>query len=530
MIPSFCFNTNVMKNLLLILCLSFTLSVSSAQPLLEKILSNEIKLAISDGVRFDDGNWMFSAFASSITPGDSAMAIVLKTDSSLTPLWAKRYKFLRRDDFSCMTPLSDGNVLVGGTMRQDFSNNNGGSVFKLDTAGNVIWHLMYDEDFDDRVLNIFEQADSSLMIFIREGVTNQPTKIVHATKDGNILSQRTFTANDNLGLLANEVVVDENERYYFTGSVFFEGTSELFVCSVDDDGLIWYKRFRFADRGVSSFVGSYIPADQTIMLGGTILDTVGIFVNTWLAKLDLQGNLIWAKEYGRDEGYTESVSTISPLSNGDLMIHGRVFDDQGSQGFAMKIDSMGSPIWTRGYNPSSPSVGIGNLFFLPDGRMLINANSGEKVFLITTTAEGENACSISEVSMNVADLSPTDTTYALTIENSAIQEFVPPLSIYDISINDSLLCMSSVGIQEVEVGLLAIYPNPVQNELTVVLPDGTVRKLECTIMDTFGRKIAPAMTRNSGEIRVDVSEISAGIYWILLHVDGNSYAQKFVRI
>lgn len=75
-----------MKNILLSLCLSMAISVSMAQSVIEKVLSNEIKLALSDGVRYDDANWIFSAFAYSITPGDSAMAMVVKTDSSFTPL------------------------------------------------------------------------------------------------------------------------------------------------------------------------------------------------------------------------------------------------------------------------------------------------------------------------------------------------------------------------------------------------------------------------------------------------------------
>lgn len=518
-----------MRNLLFCLCLSFAASVSFSQPLLEKILSNEIKLALSDGVRFDDGNWMFSAFAYSVTPGDSAMAIVLKTDSTFTPLWAKRYKYLRRDDFSCMTLLMDGNVLVGGTMRQDFSLQDGGSVFKLDTAGNVIWHLMYDEAFGDRVLDIFEQADSSLMIFIREGVTNQPTKVIHASKTGNILSQRAFSVDNNLGLLANTVVVDENEQYYFSGTVFLQGTSELYVCAVNADSLLWYKRFKFGDRSVGHFNSAYNPADQTLILGGSIVDTVGIFVNIWLAKMDLQGDLVWIKEYGRDLGYTENVSAISPLPNGDFMIHGSVFDDQGSQGFAMQLDSMGNQRWARGYAPTSPSVGIGNVFFLPDGRMLLNANSGEEVFLITTTAGGENTCNTTEITMNVAELSAIDATYVLTSNNPGVQEFIPPLEIFDISINDSLSCAGSVGISEVERRSLEIYPNPAHDRVAVVMPEGSSHKVACTLIDAWGRKITPNMTHSPGEIRMDVSGLPAGMYWILLHADGKVYAEKFVK-
>ncbi|MEL6844271.1 MAG: hypothetical protein AAFP02_13755, partial [Bacteroidota bacterium] len=86
-----------MKRLFLLASLCLSLSVLSAQTLLEKVLANEINLGFSDGVRYEDGSWIFSAVAYSITPGDSAMSLVVKTDSSFRPLWAKRYQYLRRD-------------------------------------------------------------------------------------------------------------------------------------------------------------------------------------------------------------------------------------------------------------------------------------------------------------------------------------------------------------------------------------------------------------------------------------------------
>jgi hypothetical protein len=65
---------------------------------------------------------------------------------------------------------------------------------------------------NDRVLDIFEQADNTLMIFIREGVNNRPTKVIHANEDGDILSQRAYYVHNNMGLLANAVVADFRRR------------------------------------------------------------------------------------------------------------------------------------------------------------------------------------------------------------------------------------------------------------------------------------------------------------------------------
>ncbi|MEL6589708.1 MAG: T9SS type A sorting domain-containing protein [Bacteroidota bacterium] len=519
-----------MKRLFLLASLCLSLSVLSAQTLLEKVLANEINLGFSDGVRYEDGSWIFSAVAYSITPGDSAMSLVVKTDSSFRPLWAKRYQYLRRDDFSCITRLKDGNVLVGGTMRQSFSNQNGGSVYKLDTAGNVIWHKLYDESFDDRVLDIFEQADSSLMIFIRKGVNNQPTKIIHASQTGDIISQREYTFNNTFGLLANTVVRDDSARYYFSGNVFSQGTTELYICAVDESNLLWYKRFRFDDdRGASNFVSAYDPSDQTIIYGGPIADSVGIFVNIWLAKIDLAGDLVWAKEYGGDLGFTENISSIKPQPNGEIMIFGSAFDDQGSEAFTAKLDASGEILWLRGYNPSSPTLGVAEAFALPDDRMLINANSGDSVYLMVVAPDGEAACNNTSLSFNTAVLSPVDSVYPLTVDNPGVVEVSPPLRIYDVSISDSLLCQRSVSIDALPTLGLQVYPNPTEAHLTVIPPSKLEAEFDWEIVDILGKRLRPSATIETGQMRVDVSALSPGMYWLLLRTEEGDFRQRFVR-
>ncbi|MEL6672090.1 MAG: T9SS type A sorting domain-containing protein [Bacteroidota bacterium] len=518
-----------MKNLLLLplLCLGYLFA--PAQPLLERILSNEIKFAISDGVQFDDGNWMFSAFAYSVTPGDSAMAIVLKTDSTLTPLWAKRYKYLRRDDFSSITRLHDGNVLVGGTMRQTFSLQDGASVYKLDTAGNVIWHLMYEEDFDDRILDIFEQKDSSLMVFVREGVTNQPINIIHATPTGSILSERTYTWNSTFGVGANTVVADSNERYYYSGQVFTGGLSEVHVCAVDQTNQFWYKRYVLGGRTTGCFVSAYMHADSTILLSGTVADSVGIFVNIWLMKIDLQGNVIWAKEYGRDLNFQENPSQIIPLPNGEMMMFGRVFDEDGSQGFAMRLDAQGNVQWIKGYNPTSPTFGIGDVFPLSDGRYLLSGNSGTEAYMMLTAADGEGVCFQNELAINQADISVEDSTYAVAVGGTGVLVFNPPLTQYDISIEDSLLCAGSVGIPELVRERLEVYPNPASEVLHIQLPSGIGTVKQFSVVDTWGRTITVPMVRKGDILTVSLLNLPAAFYWVLIQTDEKRYVERFVK-
>lgn len=350
---------------------------AQGQFLQERALFNDLKLRVFDATQLESGNWLFACIANSITPGDSSMALLIKTDSAFQELWTKRYKALRRDEFTSLTLLSDGNILLGGTMRQDFSFENGGSVYKVDTAGNVIWHKMYDEDDDDRVLDIFEQADSTLMIFIREGVNNRPSKLVHANRNGDILSQRSIGIDMNTGLIANEVVTDGQDNYYYAGTNRNnQAIEELYVIAVTDSSILWNKQYNLGGRSINTTVSLFNEEDQSLIVSGIINDSVGIFTNFWVVKMDLQGNVKWSQEYGSPDRYQEFVGDIKPLANGEFLLLGRGFNDNGSEGFAMKIDSVGNQIWTKGYNTSTPNFGISTAYALIDGKFLLNGTRG----------------------------------------------------------------------------------------------------------------------------------------------------------
>ena len=107
----------------------------------------------------------------SIAPSswDSVMAVIFKFDSLMQVQWCKRLKMLRNDDFVNIIPLSDGNFLTAGASRYEYALDYGGSLYKIDGSGNVIWNRLYSKDYDDRILGVFEQEDKSLVLFIRHG-------------------------------------------------------------------------------------------------------------------------------------------------------------------------------------------------------------------------------------------------------------------------------------------------------------------------------------------------------------------------
>lgn len=515
-----------MKKLLLSLCLLGTMM--QAQTLIEKEFATSLPMSMSDATVLPDGSFMLAGYA--FPQGqDSVLAIIMKTDSLLNLKWAKRYKALAKDDFRCITPTSDGNLLVGGAMRQNFVNQSGGSIYKIDTAGNVIWHRVYSDSYDDRTIKIYEQADSSLMIFIRKGVTNQPTKVVHASSNGNMLSERIFFEGSR-GLLVDNVTTDGNGTYYMAGD-FFDGSlgyQRFFIAALDASSFLWYREY-YLGRAMGNYALTY-TTDDYLVAGGTIADTNTVNTsNLWVMRLDKQGNESWTREFTQAGAYTEFLSHLQPAANGDITAWGYALNDTGSAAIALRIDSSGGLQWTKGFNYQNGQF-VQSVEPVPDGRILINASYAGQVYLLLSSEDLQVACSGTVPSLmtmpinGIISSSPPATGGTPTIDVNILAPDITP-----ISVTSSLLCTAHVGVENLSLNYqLQLYPMPCEHSLDVKLPDGTGGACELRITDMFGREIRREVFI-APLARLDVSGLSSGIYWLELKTNSQLLRQKFIK-
>jgi len=496
-----------------VLCAVLLSSPSTAQTLVERQFSNSIPLVVGDMHRLPGGDVLMAC--SSYPSGlDSSMAILVRTDSLLQPKWSKRFAMQTIDFFSAITPLAGGNLLVGGSSRPPFGTPRGACVYKADTAASVIWHRSYSESADDRILAMFEEADHSLMLFVRKGVNNSPTKIIHADSTGNVLSVRAWFLGSQ-GLFAEGVATDGAGHYYLAGSLFSTslGYNRLFVCGADTGTVTWCMLYDMG-RDVSAYGIAWL-SDGTLGIAGTISDaSFPSTTNGWIMKADAQGVPAWAAEYGQAQAFSESFFGLAAAANGSVIAFGQANTSLGFQAMAMHADAGGTVTWSNAYG-TYPYQAMGRMLAYPDGRKLFSATATGAAYLLLTGTSGTSACNGTALPLVKATLTATAVSAAPADNPPAVTPASPAFTVMPVAIDDSTLCSSASGVPESLPAGIRMYPVPVTDRLHVEIPADAGA---CIVMltDARGDRLGTEKASGGEPFMLYLGDLSPGLYFVTL--------------
>lgn len=508
----------------LALSLIFIVSADQAhsQALIEKTFSSNLKVQHYQSLQLSNDDFVFTAAAYPAS-FDSSMALLIKTDSLLQVKWIKRYKIFHGDLFRTVKQSLDGNLIIAGSGRENFNQQSGGSVLKTDTAGNILWHKVYSDSYDDGVIQVAEQADSSLLIFNRRGVSGYPVKVIHADKLGNILTWRTFN-NGNIAL-NGPVTGSINGNYFMTGVYQSPGstTNSLFVCAFTAGSLKWLKEYQFGRNVNTESIA--VLTDEKIGIAGSITDS--LFPNTqnaWAMKLDTSGNIIYAYEYGQQQAYNESVWKVIPAESGSMVLAGQANTASGAQALAFKVSNNGLIQFCKSY---------GNLAYqyfydgqiLSDGRLLLNGSDLNLTYSAMVSSDGTSACSSSNLTFLSAAMQPVIANPAVTVNSLLKTPVSPALSITAFSLNENILCSGTVGLPEMNdfTNGITIFPNPVSQTLNI--KSSSAEPVVFEVYDLTGR-----MVLTTEKVSIDVSGITEGFYLLKALIRSQSTVRKFQKI
>ena len=163
-----------------------------------------------------------------------------------------------------------------------------------------------------------------------------------------------------------EVVLDSNKNAFIAGTTkgiigdTNAGNSDTWVAKYDNQGnLLWTEQIGTPD--LDNFEGIVTDSDGNVYLSGSTKQPIaGSFtefnISTFLAKYDSQGNLLWNQQLGLSGAESTGVTTDS---NGDIYISGSIQGNPGNGAFLSKYDSQGSLLWNQQLGTSGSEVSAG---------------------------------------------------------------------------------------------------------------------------------------------------------------------------
>ena len=238
---------------------------------------------------------------------------------------------------------SSGNLLIAGisgatwgTPLRPYSGNNDVFVAKMDTNGNLLWNTFLGGTQYDMDPNVTIDDNGNLFVMGRSGATwGTPlnpfsdvsnTFIARLDTNGNLI-WHTFLAGD-----AGFIVLDNKENLFVTGNSGvtwgnplrpFSNDMDVFVAKLDKDGSLLWNTFLGGNGMDIDFEFNFtIDGSGNLFVTGMSFATWGTPVqpylggtkNSFIAKLDNNGNLLWSTFVGEIAGTMGSSFVITGIS------------------------------------------------------------------------------------------------------------------------------------------------------------------------------------------------------------------------
>lgn len=294
----------------------------------------------------------------------------MATNLSFKMDWGKAFGGSGSDMGWNIAGTSDGGYVAVGYSEsndRDVSGFHGGPkdawILRVDAAGNRLWQRMIGGSGDENSTCALETPDGGILV---AGVTNSTDGDFSANnggidvflakldKSGKLLWTRTMGSAGDDGPSA--IVADGTGSYLIAG----KKDNDAWVFKVDGNGTItWDKKYGGSQTDVFSSIakntdGSFIVSGATNSNDGDVSGyRGGTGYDTWVVKIDNNGNKVWQKTFGGTGN--DGVSNIVTTSDGGYMLAGRSLstdgDMSGNHGgldvFVLKLDKEGNKVWGK---------------------------------------------------------------------------------------------------------------------------------------------------------------------------------------
>lgn len=392
-----------------------------------------------------------------------------------------------------------------------------------------------------------------------------------------------------LGSFKGTIDVNPNADSFKLTSV---GLFDFFITKLDSEGnFVWAKSIggKYSDTGFAMAVDpkngdvcvtgefrrqvNFNPADSSHILNA------GPYPAIFILKLDSEGNFVWAKPIGgpSNAGSAGYAIAIDPNGNGDIYTTGNFkgeidFNSGNSRNFHLsstgredvfisKLDNSGNFVWAAAMGGISDDKGNaiafdpadeGGVYIMGNFTKTADLDPGKNVFNLT--AVHSNDMFIAKL-YNTGDFEWAKPVFANQSYQSSVMAldgrslfmaglYINPTITFD-SINVTnpsysgncwdvfiakLNTSFSTSVPEIYTHPILVYPNPATDELTIEFEGDKIRNVGIKMFNVLGEVVYSDHYENFGQTKsIDISNLSTGIYFLDISLDGKRVMKKIVK-
>lgn len=445
-------------------------------------------------IELPDSSYMITGASSSFLEGPSQM-FLLHIDSLGNYIWSNSYGGTETDWGRRVKYIPNDVFFVGGYTNSTGDGAYDFSLWKIDNIGQEIWQKTYGSPAWERALDMAITADSGVLLV---GETNNTADglsdifFVRTDYDGNLVWQKQITnpGDDR----ATSIIAFDDSSFVVGGEKFNNSDSlaNAWMCRILDDGTILWEK--------STQIGNY----NTRVADVEVYDTLAYGVGEWTL-----------------ESETKMFVYKSDIETGDTVF---VEDVPNNYYSAVGITNHGNVdlfnVCATYFDPAL-SYGEDDLFyygytfhpFYYTGLASVQYQTQQVFGDITTTYN------LGSISVGYNEQIGPGGASIFVIRMGYGQPFI--------SSNDDFTTSPLVSISNLQTDThdISVYPNPSNDYMMIEMPNNINTTKTFKLMDLYGRLVLQHQS-SKNSIKLDVSKLNAGVYFLQIESDSKSYVKK----
>jgi len=367
------------------------------------------------GQQTSDGGYIiggYTGYHNSVEVIDVANPILIKTDNVGEEEWRRIYSFNNKGYnmlLSLQQTMDNGYILSG--YKTDGWYDSNAYLIKTGENGDEQWRHYYAGDGYSLASDAVKTNDNGYALIgatliPNSDETNSSIFFIKTDEEGNEQWNKKYLFKDfNIGYSLKQT---SDGGYIVSGTCINISKNnedsnlynyELVVFKIDKNGnILWYKFFKFLDTLLNSEL--WITKDEGVVITGFsysfhTFDT--LLYQTYLIKLDTNGNLEWQKIFGSQNEYIYGSSVVQTDDEG-YIICGAISTENESYAMLLKTDNLGNHEWIETYPELGMSYGYHMDNTNDDGYLLIGHKIEQNItsdymtyMLLLKTDESGNA-------------------------------------------------------------------------------------------------------------------------------------------